>query len=64
MIVEDLPNIVFRDPQSFHNILRKFRNTGRCPLVFIVSDSHGSESNALKLFPKDVQDSLGVYNIR
>ncbi|XP_072028726.1 cell cycle checkpoint protein RAD17-like [Amphiura filiformis] len=63
VLVEDFPNTFYRSPQFFHTILKKFSITGRSPLVFIVSDSHGGESNALKLFPKDVQASLGVHNI-
>ncbi|XP_022097189.1 cell cycle checkpoint protein RAD17-like isoform X2 [Acanthaster planci] len=62
-LVEDIPNAFHRDPQTFHNILRKFTSTGRSPLVFIISDSYGGESSAFKLFPKDVQGSLGVDNI-
>ena len=37
--------------------------TGRSPLVFIVSDSNGRESNERLLLPKDVQAELGIQNI-
>ncbi|XP_038068442.1 cell cycle checkpoint protein RAD17-like [Patiria miniata] len=62
-LVEEIPNAFYRDPQTFHNILRKFTTTGRSPLVFIISDSYGGESSAFKLFPKNVQGSLGIDNI-
>ena len=61
---QDIPNAFYRDPQSFHNVLRKFTINGRSPLVFIISDTYGGESSAYKLFPKDVQGSLGVENVR
>ncbi|XP_071800294.1 cell cycle checkpoint protein RAD17-like isoform X1 [Asterias amurensis] len=62
-LVEDIPNAFYRDPQSFHNVLRKFTVTGRSPLVFIISDTHGGESSAYKLFPKDLQSNLGFESI-
>lgn len=37
---------------------------GKCPLVFIVSDSTKGESNERLLFPKDLQQELDVENIR
>ncbi|XP_006004443.1 cell cycle checkpoint protein RAD17 isoform X2 [Latimeria chalumnae] len=63
VLVEDLPNQFYRDPACLHEILRKFMRTGRCPLVFIVSDSLSGNSNQRFLFPKDIQDELNVYNI-
>ncbi|XP_077981912.1 cell cycle checkpoint protein RAD17-like [Glandiceps talaboti] len=63
ILVEDMPNVFFRDSYSFHDILRKYSATGRCPLVFIVSDSFGGESAIRDLFPKDLQQSIGVENI-
>ncbi|XP_071481845.1 cell cycle checkpoint protein RAD17-like [Diadema antillarum] len=63
VLVEDIPNAFYRDPSSLHAVLTRFSYTGRCPLVFIVSDSHGGKSNALSLFPADVQSNLRVHNI-
>ena len=61
---QEIPNAFYREPSTLHGVLTKFSHTGRSPLVFIVSDSHGGKSNVLSLFPSDVQDNLGVHNIR
>lgn len=63
IIVDDMPNLFYRDPSSLHDILRKFVRTGRCPLVFIISDSLSGDSHQRRLFPKEIQDELGVCNI-
>ena len=41
-----------------------YQQTGRSPVVFIISDSHHGDSNVHKLLPKDVQYKLGIHNIR
>ena len=43
---------------------RKYVQVGGSPLIFIVSDSTRGESNERLLFPKDVQQQLGIGNIR
>ncbi|KAM3938235.1 cell cycle checkpoint protein RAD17 [Leptodactylus fuscus] len=63
IIVDDIPNQFYRDPASLHDILRRFVKTGRCPLVFIISDSLSGDSHQRRLFPKEIQDQLGVCNI-
>ncbi|XP_068104180.1 cell cycle checkpoint protein RAD17 [Hyperolius riggenbachi] len=63
IIVDDMPNLFYRDPSSLHEILRKFVKTGRCPLVFIISDSLSGDSHQRRLFPKEIQDELGVSNV-
>eukprot|EP00057_Strongylocentrotus_purpuratus_P032272 XP_787106.3 PREDICTED: cell cycle checkpoint protein RAD17 isoform X1 [Strongylocentrotus purpuratus] len=63
VLVEEIPNAFYRDPSSLHAVLTRFSHTGRSPLVFIVSDSHGGKSNVLSLFPSDVQDNLSIHNI-
>ncbi|KAM4049340.1 cell cycle checkpoint protein RAD17 [Anomaloglossus baeobatrachus] len=63
IIVDDMPNQFYRDPTSLHDILRKFVKTGRCPLVFIISDSLSGDSHQRRLFPKEIQDELCVCNI-
>ncbi|XP_063819970.1 cell cycle checkpoint protein RAD17 [Pseudophryne corroboree] len=63
IIVDDMPNLFYRDPGSLHDILRRFVKTGRCPLVFIVSDSLSGDSHQRRLFPKEIQDELCVCNI-
>ena len=41
-----------------------YKQKGRVPIVFIISDSHHGDSNVHKLLPKDVQHKLHVHNIR
>uniref|UniRef100_A0A4W5L1Z0 RAD17 checkpoint clamp loader component n=1 Tax=Hucho hucho TaxID=62062 RepID=A0A4W5L1Z0_9TELE len=43
---------------------RRFVKTCRRPLLFIVSDSLSGDSSSRLLFPKHVQEELGVCNIR
>nr|XP_033782959.1 cell cycle checkpoint protein RAD17 isoform X3 [Geotrypetes seraphini] len=63
ILVEDMPNIFYREPASLHQILRRFVQTGRCPLVFIVSDSISGDINQRLLFPKEIQEELSFSNI-
>ncbi|XP_075036235.1 cell cycle checkpoint protein RAD17 [Mixophyes fleayi] len=63
ILVDDMPNLFYRDPTSLHDILRRFVKTGRCPLVFIISDSLSGDSHQRRLFPKEIQDELCVCNI-
>ncbi|XP_056395221.1 cell cycle checkpoint protein RAD17 [Hyla sarda] len=63
IIVDDMPNQFYRDPASLHDIVRRFVKNGRCPLVFIISDSMSGDSHQRRLFPKEIQDELHVCNI-
>ncbi|XP_048761307.2 cell cycle checkpoint protein RAD17-like [Ostrea edulis] len=63
ILVEEFPNVVYKDAASFHEILRKYSNIGKCPLVFILSDSSNGESNERLLFPKPLQQELHIENI-
>uniref|UniRef100_A0A4W3HRH1 RAD17 checkpoint clamp loader component n=1 Tax=Callorhinchus milii TaxID=7868 RepID=A0A4W3HRH1_CALMI len=64
ILVEDIPNQFYRDPSCMHEVLRRrFVQTARCPLVFIISDSVSGSSNQRFLFPKDIQEELCIYNI-
>ncbi|XP_031216329.1 cell cycle checkpoint protein RAD17 [Mastomys coucha] len=63
ILVEDLPNQFYRDANSLHEILRKYVQIGRCPLVFIVSDSVSGDNNQRLLFPKNIQEECSVSNI-
>lgn len=60
---QEFPNIVYKDATSFHDILRKYSKVGRCPLIFIISDSSSGESNERLLFPKHLQEELHIENI-
>ncbi|XP_021078639.1 cell cycle checkpoint protein RAD17 isoform X2 [Mesocricetus auratus] len=63
ILVEDLPNQFYRDSHALHEILRKYVQIGRCPLVFIISDSVSGDSNQRLLFPKKIQDECSIANI-
>ncbi|KAL8203699.1 UNVERIFIED_CONTAM: hypothetical protein K2H54_059956 [Gekko kuhli] len=63
ILVEDLPNHFYRDPSSLHEILRRFVRTGRCPLVFIISDGASAASCQRSLFPKEIHEELHIANI-
>lgn len=63
VLIEDLPNFVFRNPSKLHAILRQYHVTGRSPVVFIMSDTHTSEATVHSVFPKNIQHELGIHNI-
>ncbi|XP_005733693.1 cell cycle checkpoint protein RAD17 isoform X3 [Pundamilia nyererei] len=63
ILVEDLPNQFYRQPGALHEILRRFVRTSQCPLVFIVSDSLSGDGSSRFLFPKDIQEELGISSI-
>lgn len=63
ILVEDLPNQFYRDSNALHGVLRKYVQIGRCPLVFIVSDSVSGDSSQRLLFPKSIQEECSVSSI-
>uniref|UniRef100_A0A8D0G356 Cell cycle checkpoint protein RAD17 n=1 Tax=Sphenodon punctatus TaxID=8508 RepID=A0A8D0G356_SPHPU len=63
ILVEDMPNQFYRDPSSLHELLRRFVRTGRCPLVFIISDSFSRDGNQRLLFPKEIHEELFIASI-
>lgn len=63
ILVEDLPNQFYRDSYALHEILRKYVQIGRCPLVFIISDSVSGDNNQRLLFPKKIQEECSISNI-
>ncbi|XP_063051528.1 cell cycle checkpoint protein RAD17 [Engraulis encrasicolus] len=63
ILVEDFPNQFYRNPGCLHDILRRFVKTGRCPLVFIVSDSLSGDRGSRLLFPREVQEELNITNV-
>ncbi|XP_078317725.1 cell cycle checkpoint protein RAD17-like [Crassostrea virginica] len=63
ILVEEFPNMVYKDAAAFHDILRKYSKVGKCPLVFIISDSSSGESSERLLFPKHLQEELHIENI-
>ncbi|NXY42527.1 RAD17 protein, partial [Ceuthmochares aereus] len=63
ILIEDIPNLFYRDPSSLHEILRRFVRTSRCPLIFIISDNFSGDSNQRLLFPAEIIQELCVSNI-
>uniref|UniRef100_A0AAR2LI59 AAA+ ATPase domain-containing protein n=1 Tax=Pygocentrus nattereri TaxID=42514 RepID=A0AAR2LI59_PYGNA len=63
ILVEDFPNQFYRQPGSLHDILRRFVKTGKCPVIFIVSDSLSGDTSSRLLFPKEIQQELGIHHI-
>uniref|UniRef100_A0A8C4TKH9 RAD17 checkpoint clamp loader component n=1 Tax=Erpetoichthys calabaricus TaxID=27687 RepID=A0A8C4TKH9_ERPCA len=63
ILVEDIPNQFYRQPAYLHDILRKFSRTGRCPLIFIISDSLSGSSMQRLLFPSEIQEELKTSSI-
>ncbi|XP_008053714.1 cell cycle checkpoint protein RAD17 isoform X2 [Carlito syrichta] len=63
ILVEDLPNQFYRDSHSLHEVLRTYVQIGRCPLIFIVSDSPSEDNNQRLLFPKEIQEECCIASI-
>ncbi|XP_066098011.1 cell cycle checkpoint protein RAD17 isoform X1 [Saccopteryx bilineata] len=63
ILVEDLPNQFYRDSHTLHEVLRKYVQIGRCPLIFIISDSLSGDNNHRLLFPKEIQEECAISNI-
>uniref|UniRef100_A0A8C5L250 Cell cycle checkpoint protein RAD17 n=1 Tax=Jaculus jaculus TaxID=51337 RepID=A0A8C5L250_JACJA len=63
ILVEDLPNQVYRESRTLHDILRKYVQVGRCPLIFIISDSVSGDNNQRLLFPKEIQEECSISAI-
>ncbi|XP_023446655.2 cell cycle checkpoint protein RAD17 isoform X4 [Dasypus novemcinctus] len=63
ILVEDLPNQFYRDTHTLHEVLRKYVQIGRCPLIFIISDSLSGDNNQRLLFPKEIQEECSISNI-
>ncbi|KAG8516142.1 Cell cycle checkpoint protein RAD17 [Galemys pyrenaicus] len=63
ILVEDLPNQFYRDCHTLHEVLRTYVQIGRCPLIFIISDSVSGDNSQRLLFPKEIQEECGISNI-
>ncbi|KAF6126792.1 RAD17 checkpoint clamp loader component [Phyllostomus discolor] len=63
ILVEDLPNQFYRDSHTLHEVLRTYVQIGRCPLIFIISDSLSGDNNQRLLFPKEIQEECAISNI-
>ncbi|XP_078686635.1 cell cycle checkpoint protein RAD17-like [Branchiostoma floridae x Branchiostoma belcheri] len=63
VLVEDFPNVFYREKTQFHDVLRHVREAGCFPLVFIVSETSGKDSRVRDLFPSDLQLQLNIHVI-
>ncbi|XP_049624722.1 cell cycle checkpoint protein RAD17 [Suncus etruscus] len=63
ILVEDLPNQFYRDSHTLHEVVRNYVQIGRCPLIFIISDSVTGDNNQRLLFPKAIQEECAISNI-
>ncbi|ODM95581.1 Cell cycle checkpoint protein RAD17 [Orchesella cincta] len=62
-LVEDIPNALFREPNTFQEILRKYAKTGISPLVFVFTDTASGEHSMFKMFPRTLMAELNILNI-
>ncbi|XP_037536705.1 cell cycle checkpoint protein RAD17 [Nematolebias whitei] len=60
ILVEDFPNLFYRQPSSLHDILRHFVRSAQSPLVFVVSDCPSGDGRLQSLFPRDIQKELAI----
>lgn len=63
ILIEDMPNLFYRNAAELHDLLSHYARSGRNPVVFIVSDSSSNDTNAYRLFPKDVIQMLAISTI-
>ncbi|CAL8129669.1 unnamed protein product [Orchesella dallaii] len=62
-LVEDIPNALYREPNTFHEILRKYSKSGISPLIFVFTDTASGEHSMFKMFPKTLMTELNIQNI-
>ncbi|CAD7091124.1 unnamed protein product [Hermetia illucens] len=64
ILVEDFPNVFVRDSGGFEDILQNYRDFGKSPLIFIVTDSKSKQLNlAYNLFPDNIRGQYQIPNI-
>ena len=65
LIVKDFPNIFLRkgNEEEFWTILKKYKNSGTNPLVFILTDTK-SLNIEYDLFPDKIKGQLGIDTIK
>ncbi|XP_046853566.1 cell cycle checkpoint protein RAD17-like isoform X2 [Xenia sp. Carnegie-2017] len=63
VVVEEIPNVFYRRSTELHDIVRSYKESSRNPVVFIVSDCNSNDTNAYRLFPKDVIQQFGISQI-
>lgn len=64
LLVEDFPNILMDQKSVFHEILGRYKEVGKSPLIFIASETRSKSLNiAYNLFPNDIQAQYSIHNI-
>eukprot|EP00041_Stephanoeca_diplocostata_P021729 m.512624 g.512624 ORF g.512624 m.512624 type:complete len:635 (+) comp21895_c0_seq3:163-2067(+) len=63
-VIEDLPNAVSYQLESFHEVLRSCAVNSSTPLLFIASDRSDDNRILAKLFPRSLMDSLRIKEIK
>lgn len=64
LLVKDFPNILIDQKSVFHEVLGRFKEVGKSPLIFIASETRSKSLNiAFKLFPSEIQSQYSVQNI-
>ncbi|XP_055600246.1 cell cycle checkpoint protein RAD17 [Uranotaenia lowii] len=64
LLVKDLPNVFLRDPDSFHDSLEHYLNTGASPLVFIATETSSKKSDIVfNLFPATVLQDFQILHV-
>ncbi|XP_055682627.1 cell cycle checkpoint protein RAD17 [Lutzomyia longipalpis] len=64
ILVEDFPNFLLRDNQIFLSILDSWKIYGKCPLIFIATETKSKELNiSVNLFPDSVRSTYGISSI-
>lgn len=63
LLVKDLPNFAFRDPQVFLNLLQEFNRFSKFSLVFTITTTHSSDFNPYRIFSIENKKNLGISEI-
>ncbi|KAG7209115.1 hypothetical protein KM043_015261 [Ampulex compressa] len=62
LLVKDFPNVYIEDKESFFNLLEKYFEFGREPLVFVCTET-GNSRLLQTLFAADVKERFGIDQI-
>lgn len=63
ILIEDMPNLFYRSAVQLHDLLSHYAISSRNPVVFIISDSNSNDTNAYRLFPKNIIEKLHISTI-
>lgn len=64
LLVEDFPNTFLKNSDEFNEILQKYSEYGKSPLIFIATDVRSKKLNiSYNLFPDSVKEKFGIKEI-